>query len=417
MRNVQFATLIATVCAIAIAPTAQSTAITIVLTGQSMIRSDLRATKPAAVPVIKGLLNGDVIFTNLEAAVALPGETIQEGRGFLTPPEALDALTRMGFNLLALAGNHAFDLKETGIRNTLRELERRHLVHAGTGDTIAEAAAPGYLQTPKGTVGLIATASGLITPEGRATADRPGVNELRVTAGDRENEATEDLPGAAANRPNPEDSRRILESIREARRRADLVVVYQHNHVFGNRSFSTIFTEGMTERLAPNPWLTQWTHEEVEAGADIVVMHGAPLLHGVEIYRGRPIFYDLGNFIYNVPPTLTYIHEPIAWESVVASVQFDVGSQTSSQRPVPTVLKSITFRPVVLNNIGDGQPDVHNPHASNEFLHTRGLPAPATGARAGYILERLSNASKPFGTTMEIKGETATVTVISSARR
>src|SRR5438094_1458678 len=260
--------------------------------------TDLRATKPAAMPVIKGLLNGDVIFTNLEAAVALPGETIQEGRGFLTPPEALDALTRMGFNLLALAGNHAFDLKETGIRNTLRELERRHLVHAGTGDTIAEAAAPGYLQTPKGTVGLIATASGLITPEGRATADRPGVNELRVTAGDRENEATEDLPGAAANRPNPEDSRRILESIREARRRADLVVVYQHNHVFGNRSFSTICTEGMTDRLAPNPWLTQWTHEEVEAGADIVVMHGAPLLHGVELYRGRPIFYDLGNFIY-----------------------------------------------------------------------------------------------------------------------
>jgi poly-gamma-glutamate capsule biosynthesis protein CapA/YwtB (metallophosphatase superfamily) len=417
MRNVQFAILIATVCAIAIAPTAQSTVITIVMTGQSMIRSDLRATKPAAVPVIKGLLNGDVIFTNLEAAVALPGETIQEGRGFLTPPEALDALTRMGFNLLALAGNHAFDLKETGIRNTLRELERRHLVHAGTGDTIAEAAAPAYLQTPKGTVGLIASASGLITPEGRATADRPGVNELRITAGDRENEATEDLPGAAENRPNPEDSRRILESIREARRRADLIVVYQHNHVFGNRSFSTIFTEGMPERLAPNPWLTQWTHEEVQAGADIVVMHGAPLLHGVEIYRGRPIFYDLGNFIYNVPPTLTYIHEPMAWESVVASVQFDVGSQTSSQRPVPTFLKSITFRPVVLNNIGDGQPDVHNPHASNEFLHTRGLPAPATGARAGYILERLSNASKPFGTTMEIKGETATVTVISSAKR
>jgi poly-gamma-glutamate capsule biosynthesis protein CapA/YwtB (metallophosphatase superfamily) len=411
MRNVQFAIVIGAVCAIAIAPSAQSAAITIVLTGQSMIRSDLRATKPVAVPVIKGLLNGDVIFTNLEAAVALPGETVQEGRGFLTPPEALDALTTMGFNLLALAGNHAFDLKETGIRNTLRELERRHVVHAGTGDTIGEAAAPAYVQTPKATVALIASASGLIAPGGRATADRPGVNELRVTAGDRENEATEDLPEAAANTLNPEDSRRILESIREARRRADLVVVYQHNHVFGNRSFSTIFTEGMAERLAPNPWLTQWTHAEVDAGADIVVMHGAPLLHGVEIYRGRPIFYDLGNFIYNVPPTLTYIDEPMAWESVVASVQFDVGSQNSSRRPVPTSLKSISFRPVVLNNIGDGQPDVHNPHASNEFLHTRGLPAPATGARAGYILERLSNASKPFGTTVEIRGDTATVTV------
>ena len=144
------------------------------------------------------------------------------------------------------------------------------------------------------------------------------MNELRVEAGDRENEATDDLPGAPANTPNPDDARRILQSIRDARQRADLVIVYQHNHVFGNHSFSTIFTEGMPERLAPNPWLTKWTHDEIDAGADIIVMHGAPLLHGVEIYHGRPIFYDLGNFIYNVPPTLTYIDEPMAWESVVA---------------------------------------------------------------------------------------------------
>jgi hypothetical protein len=65
----------------------------------------------------------------------------------------------------------------------------------------------------------------------------------------------------------------------------------------------------------------------------------------------------------------------------------------------------------VLNNIGEGQPDVHNEYASNQFLHTRGLPVPATGARAGYILQRLADASKPFGTMMEIRGETATVTV------
>jgi poly-gamma-glutamate capsule biosynthesis protein CapA/YwtB (metallophosphatase superfamily) len=411
MKHVHFAVLTAAVCAITVAISAQSAPITIVLTGQSMIRSDLRATKPGAVPVIKGLLNGDVIFTNLEGAVAEPGETIQEGRGFLTPPEALDALTAMGFNLLALSGNHAFDLKETGIRNTLREIDRRKIVHAGIGNTITEAAAAAYLKTPKGTVALIASASGLIAPGGRATAERPGVNELRVQAGNRENEASEDLPGAPANTPNPEDSRRILQSIRDARQRADIVIVYQHNHVFGNRAFSTIFTEGMPERLAPNPWLTKWTHDEIDAGADIIVMHGAPLLHGVEIYRGRPIFYDLGNLIYNVPPTLTYIDEPMAWESVVASVQFEAGNQTSSQRSAQRSLKSISVRPVVLNNIGDGQPDVQNPYATNPFLYTRGLPTPAPAARAGYILERLSNASKPFGTTMEIRGETATITV------
>ena len=410
MKPLHLAVAACGVCAIALSGQS-STAITIVLTGQSMIRSDLRATKPTALPVIKGLLNGDVIFTNLEAAVAEAGETVQEGRGFLTPPEALDALAAMGFNLLALSGNHSFDLKEVGIRNTLREVDRRQIVRAGTGNTITEAAAPGYFQTPKGTIALIASASGLIAAGGRATAEHPGVNELRVEAGGRENEATEDLPGAPANTANPEDARRILQSIRDAHQRADVVVVYQHNHVFGNRSFSTIFTEGMPERLAPNPWLTRWVHDEIDAGADLVVMHGAPLLHGIEIYRGRPIFYDLGNFIYNVPPTLTYIDEPMAWESVVASVEYAAGSPNGSRGPVQMSLKSISVRPVVLNTIGDGQPDVHNAYASNQFLHTRGLPTPATGARAGYILQRLADASRPFGTTMDLKGETATVTV------
>ena len=397
-RAACLAVLFAIVCTMGSAQRPQPAPITITLTGQSMIRSDIRATAPAAVPVIQGLLKGDVVFTNLEASVAEKGETVHEGRGFLTPPEAFDALTTFGFNLLSFSGNHAFDLKVTGIHNTIREADSRKIVHAGTGNNLAEAVAPGYLHTPKGTIALIASASGLIAPEASATADRPGVNELRIEAGDKENEATADLPGAPGNTPNPADAQRILQSIREARRHADLVIVYQHNHVFGNHSFSTIFSEGMQERLAPNDWLKKWTHAEVDAGADIIVMHGAPLLHGVEIYHGRPIFYDLGNFIYNVPPTLTYIDEPMNWESAVAYVQFQ-GKD----------LRSVSFRPIAMNNLGEGQPDVHNQYADNQFLHTRGLPSPVTGARAGYILQRLADASKPFGTTVEIKGDTAEI--------
>lgn len=412
LKNMRFAKtawlalLSVSCCAIGGALLAQSNAtanaITITLTGQSMIRSDLRATAPAEVPVIQGMLKGDVIFTNLESAVAEKGETTSEGRGFLTPPEALDALQAFGFNLVALSGNHAFDLKVTGIQNTLREADKRKIVHAGTGNSLAEAAAPGYLHTPKGTIALVASASGLITPGGSATPNRPGVNELRVEAGDKENEATNDLPGASANIPNPEDARRILQSIRDAHQHADLVIVYQHNHVFSNHSFATIFTEGMPERLAPNDWLIKWTHQEIDAGADIIVMHGAPLLHGVEIYHGRPIFYDLGNFIYNAPPTLTYIDEPMSWESAIASVEFQGAGQQKT-------LKSISLRPIAMNVIGEGQPDVHSEYTTNEFLVTRGLPAPATGSRAGYILQRLADFSKPFGTRIQVKGETAEI--------
>jgi poly-gamma-glutamate capsule biosynthesis protein CapA/YwtB (metallophosphatase superfamily) len=365
-----------------------------------MIRSDLRSTAPAAMPRMKALLKGDVVFTNFEGAIAEAGQSVTgSGRGFLAPAAALDALQAMGFNLLALSNNHAFDLSATGIENTLREAARRNIVHAGTGLTLAEASAPGYLRLPGMTVALVASASGLIAAGGHASGGGPGVNELRIMAGGMLNEASADLPpGSPANATHAEDAQRILQSVRDAKRRVDLVIVYQHNHVFGNKAFSTIFSEGMDERLAPNEWLRKWTHAEVEAGADIVVMHGAPLLHGVEIFRGKPIFYDLGNFIYNLPPAITYITEPMAWESIVASLEYAGGKLTK-----------IALRPIALNYVGTGQPDMVSQYTSNEFLHTRGLPAPATGAPARYILERVALLSKPFGTSIEIKGDTALI--------
>ena len=63
---------------------------------------------------------------------------------------------------MALSDNHAFDLKVPGIQNTLREVKSRNIAHAGIGNNVEEAAAPGYLHTPKGTVALVAMASGLI---------------------------------------------------------------------------------------------------------------------------------------------------------------------------------------------------------------------------------------------------------------
>ena len=364
------------------AAAAQSPTWSITLTGQSMVRSDMRVHVPAAVPTIASLLQGDVIFTNFEATVfdARKGQSPMEGR-FLSPPEALESLKTFGFNLLSLSNNHSWDFKVSGIENTLAQVKRLDLAHAGIGHTVEEAVAPGYLRTPKGTVALVAMASGLIPDGGAATATRPGVNELRIQG----------------NAPNPEDAQRILQSIRTARERADLVIVYQHNHVFA-KPFATIMGEELPERLVPPDWLKAWTHAEIDAGADIVVMHGAPLLHGVEIYRGRPIFFDLGNFIFQLPPTLFYLDEPIIWESVVAYVEF-----------AGRTLKSVKFRPIAQNKIGEGQPDVHEERTNNLFLQTRGLPRPVTGEQARYILGRLADLSRPFGTTVEVTGDTAEI--------
>jgi hypothetical protein len=62
-----------------------------------------------------------------------------------------------------------------------------------------------------------------------------------------------------------------------------------------------------------------------------------------------------------------------------------------------------------LNVLGQGQPDVHDQRATNQFLFTRGLPTPATGAQASYILERLAELSQPFGTRVVIAGDTAEI--------
>ena len=383
------------------AQSAQSSTFNLTVTGQSMIRSDFRAHAPDAFTRMKPLLTGDVIFTNFEATVVEKGQSLKDGR-FLSPPEALDALKALGFNLLALSDNHSFDLKVSGIQNALREVKARDIAHAGIGNNIEEAVAPGYLKTPKGTVALVAMASGLIAEGGSATANRPGVNELRVEAGGKPNESTTLLPPEPGNEPNAEDKQRILGSIREAHQHADLVVVYEHNHVFLNRPFGALFSEELPERLAPADWLKKWVHEEVDAGADVIVMHGAPLIHGVEIYHGRPIFYDLGNFIFNVPPTDIQLDEPIIWESVVAHVQFEGRN-----------LQSVRFQPITMNKIGQGEPDLHDEHTNNLFLQTRGLPSLATGDKAGYILQRLADASRPFGTKVEIKGDTAEINLKS----
>ncbi len=397
------ATCLAIVLTIGIAVWPQSTGLTITLAGQAMIRSDIRATAPSAVPVIASLLKGDVKFTNFEGTVAesgQPNDAVPEQRpngGWLAPPGTLDSLQAVGFNLVSLSNNHAWDLRAAGIQNTLKEASKLNLAHAGIGNTLDEAVAPGYLHTPEGTVALIGIASGEVAPGGAATAARPGVNELRVDQGSQGNVIglTTDRYGLPLKR-NEEDAQRILQSIRSAHKQADLVIVYQHNHIY-DKPFGTIMSEELPERLVPAPWIKTWTHEEVDAGADIIVMHGAPLVQGVEIYHNRPIFYDLGNFIFNLPPT-SALDEPIIWESVVAYLTYQGKN-----------LQSITFRPIFLNKIGEGQPDAHDGHTNNLFLDTRGLPKPAAADQARYILERLADSSRPFGTTVEVKGDSAEI--------
>jgi poly-gamma-glutamate capsule biosynthesis protein CapA/YwtB (metallophosphatase superfamily) len=355
--------------------------LSIVLMGQSMLQSDMRVNAPEAVEEIKPLLNGDVIFTNFEATIANKGEEPSSEQAMarvllFAPPSVFDAMTELGVNLLSLANNHVYDLGQTGLLNALREVKARKISFAGIGANLDEASSFGYLHTSHGTVALIAMASGYIQPDAIGGKAKAGINEIRM----------EGVQPHDAGHPNLEDTQRNLQSIRSAAQKADLVIAYQHNHAYDEDAIA-MMREELPMRLVPPEWIKKWARDEVDAGADIVVMHGQPLLQGVEIYRGKPIFYDLGNFIFQLPLSVDFF-EPITFESVVVRVEFE-----------RKTLRSITFRPIVLNNRGRGEGAL--------AVSTRGLPLPAPPERAGYILQRLVELCKPFGTVVEVNGDTA----------
>jgi poly-gamma-glutamate capsule biosynthesis protein CapA/YwtB (metallophosphatase superfamily) len=349
----------------------------IALVGQALIHEDLRRVAPLAVEQAKGYLKGaDVRFTNLETAIA-PKDMAVEPR---TPgvhrigPEILDALKDMGFNMLSMSNNHAWDLGAKGLLAAIGEVSKRGFAHAGTGPDVDAAAAAGYMDTPAGKVALVAMASGapqLAKPDTWAAPGRPGVNYL-----DLRPDGTLD----------PAQKARILGAVREAARKAKFVIVYQHNHFWGEATGVAAPPNRNTKvnRLGTAPWLVAWTHELIDAGASVYVAHGNPVSQGVEIYKGRPILYGLGNYIFNQEGPLD-VYGPLAYYSTIAYCDF-----------VDRKLVAVRFRPLVLSL--DTTVDV-----------PRGIPYLAQGGEASAVLERLAQISRNHGAKMIIEAETASV--------
>ncbi len=335
------------------------------LAGQALIQHDLRQVAPAKMAALRAELNGaDVVFTDLETVIdAGKGRPTRESRFFhAAKPVVLDCLKEAGFNLLALGNNHAWDLGADGVLATIREVAARDFVHAGTGADLAAASAPAVIITPRGRVALVAFATGKIAAGGAAAVDRAGVNEVRR---------------GADGEVDPIDAARVFAGIQEAGRSADLVIAYQHDH------------EWEPDNRVTPAWKQRFARACIDAGASLFVSHGAPLLHGIEIYRGRPIFYDLGGLIFHTVTAPGY-YDPAVWESVLADAEY-IGGKLSALR----------LRPMVLNEMGEGAPP------QPRFYATRGVPARATGAPARAILDRLADLSAGYGTKFIITEDTA----------
>lgn len=328
-------------------------AVRVAILGQALIEHALpRALWPGYPSVARELSKADFGFTNLETVIKGPraGAPTRESLTLhAAEPEVLDVLKRLRIDLLATANNHAFDLGAGGILDTVDAIKRAGLVSTGSGPDLARAAAPAYRATGAGEVGLVAFATGKVREGGAATVARPGVNELRRDA---------------SGQPLEEDANRVLTAIAEARRRSLAVIAYQHNHDW-------------EPDLADVPaWQRAFARRCVEAGASAFVGHGAPLLQGIEIHEGAPLFYGLGNFVFQTekPPGA---YPPEAWEGLIVHASFERG-----------LCQAFELKPIVLNEIGLGGPG---------DMETRGMPALASPAQAQAILARVNARSAALG--------------------
>lgn len=415
----------------------QAPEFTFALTGDSIITRKLTVyAEPAFTRIVDLIRGADVGFTNLEMlfhdyepyASAASGGTYMRAE-----PALVKDLLWAGFDMVSRANNHTGDYGVLGMDLTTKYVAEAGLVQAGVGQSLAEAREAKFLETPKARVAMISVASTFpdSSRAGRTRGDmpaRPGLNPLRFTttttvtqeqmtalrAIAAETRGSAPAAGGEAftwlgtrfvvgpkagvrTEPLKEDLDEIAAVVRNASGLADYVMVTIHAH------------EGGRDRLLPADFLVTFARAMVDAGADLFVGHGPHVLRAVEMYKGKPIFYSLGDFIFQNETLLRLPSEnyapydlgatahvndfndarynfdksgfpadPMIWEAVVAMPKFR-GEQVTE----------IALHPITL---GHGQ-----------ARSVRGRPLFAEGALGQKILGDLVKLSAEYGTRITIR--------------
>ncbi len=207
----------------------------------------------------------DISIINLECVIAEKGEIwdkYQKAFYFKADPIAIDVLKAARISYVSLANNHTLDFKEGALFEMLRRLDEAGIAHSGAGKNLDEAAKPAIIEAKGIKVGVVAFTDN--EPEFGASADRPGTNYIPI----------------ALKKPI---FARVKSAIEAARKDSDLVV------------FSIHWGPNMRER--PTRDFVEFAHAVIDAGADIFHGHSAHIFQGIEIYKGKPIMYDTGDFI------------------------------------------------------------------------------------------------------------------------
>jgi poly-gamma-glutamate synthesis protein (capsule biosynthesis protein) len=395
--------------------------------------------------------SADVGFANMESSLVnithFPGPIA----GTMAPMSSGQAIKDMGIKIVNHANNHAVDGGIEGMFSTIAALDALGIVHAGTGKDLEQARAAQYLETPKGRVGVVGMFAvddvghyGENYRMARATyrvdgvGGAPGINQLHLTdyhivtteqlqslreirnaiwgpGGDptaaKESPDTlkllddwymaGDHPGEIKYRMNVDDEKEILKSIRNGKIYADFMIATIHAHQTAEVRHLDLGPAGGPdsgiEHLPPD-YLVQLAHDCIDNGADMFVAHGVHSLHGVEIYKDKPVFYGLSNFVFQFgiqygasgdilanEKGLSLLENPASNESILAVSQYDGGR-----------LVEVRLYPVDLG--GARRP-----------ISLMGIPMMAPPEMARTILAKMQEWSHAFGTKIAIEGSVGVI--------
>lgn len=407
----------------------------------------LRRESPKLIQILQ---SADVTFGNFEGtAIDLQKfggypSALSGGSWLISTPQVPKDIKMMGFDCVSLANNHTTDWGVEGMRYTAKLMDEAGVVHAGTGETLAQARAPKFFNSPAGRIALIALASRYeenaraIDPLGQIPG-RPGLNSLRTTryalvspeqfatlasirdalpkGAMRKSILTADAKNGTVTlfdkkyKPNPNfqesvdftftvderDMKEICLNIRQGKQTSDFAIVSMHTHEPGNYSET------------PPDFMQRVARESIDNGADAFVGHGPHQLRGIEIYKGKPIYYSLGNFFFMENTQQPITKDEFDKDKVVP------GSMTEAEfmehRRVHGVFKEQVWYESVIavnkyNEYGCITEILLHPiemNWSEKRDADRGIPRLASIEDGWRILTRLQRLSAAYGTHIELR--------------
>lgn len=417
---------------------------------------------PSVRGAIRIIQSSDMGFANMEANLVdmeqYPGR-VTDHTG---PKEAAADIKAMGIKMMTRANNHTTDAGPEVMFSTNHWLDEAGIVHAGAGKDLEDARAAKFLETPKGRVGMVSIFSnGGAGAGGSAAATyrfgdsggAPGVNELRLTtyhivkpeqlaelrqilddAYSHRAEVKNAVPPLPANEPtdrlnffgawykagadpaglsytmNQDDLREILRSIRNGKEWSNFMIVGIHTH----EDTTSLVMPFLSEY--PADFLVDLAHKAIDNGADMFVGTGIHGLRSIEIYKGKPIFYGLSSFVYQLNQGLVTLDryraaklDPYSTEKTDAELSWEAWAN-----PAQTRLGEDNMESVVAECKYDGgqlaEVRLHPIDLGiDEPLAEKGIPRLASADVAQRILKKLQTISRPYGTTISIEGNVGVI--------